>query len=136
MTLTNEEVKATMSPLTQEVLEDLMKSPNPPPVAVVYFTAKWCGPCKRVGLQKVTQFRSDIKWYVCDVDDNSYSLGYCGGRQIPSWLAIVNGKPVTPIVQSSNDDATIRWLANLPFSGQWVSNLSETTGQVLPPAKE
>lgn len=106
-----------MSPLTQEGLEAMLKSPNTPPLVVIYFTAKWCGPCKRVNLHRVTQFRKDIKWYVCDVDENNYSLGYCGGRQIPSWLAIVNGKAQLPIVQISDDLETCTWLSKLPVPG-------------------
>jgi len=112
--LTNDQVKATMSPLSQEVLEQLLKEPNAPFLVVIYFTANWCGPCKRVGLQRVTQFRKDIQWYLCDVDANPYSLGYCGGKQIPSWLALVNGKPAGPLLVSADDAATCRWLSMLP----------------------
>ena len=115
--LSNDQVKATMSPLSQEVLEQLLKEPNAPFLSVIYFTANWCGPCKRVNLQRVTQFRKDIKWYVCDVDVNPYSLGYCGGKQIPSWLALSNGKPTGPILTSADDAATLRWIAQLPVEG-------------------
>ena len=115
--LTNDQVKATMSPLSQEVLEQLLKEPNAPFLSVLYFTANWCGPCKKVNLQRVTQFRNDITWYLCDVDANPYSLGYCGGKQIPSWLALVNGKPFGPLIVSADDLYTCRWLSTLPVEG-------------------
>ena len=111
-----------MSPLSQELLEQLLKDPNPPFLAVIYFTASWCGPCKRVNLQRVTKFRKDIAWYLCDVDENSYSLGFCGGKQIPSWLALVNGKAAGPLLVSADDAQTCRWLAALPVNGTPVKD--------------
>ena len=126
-----------MSPLTQEGLEAMLKSPNTPPLVVIYFTAKWCGPCKRVNLHRVTQFRKDIKWYVCDVDENNYSLGYCGGRQIPSWLAIVNGKAQLPIVQISDDLETCTWLSKLPVPGVPLPPpSSSSSSSTSPPVKK
>jgi len=118
-TLTNDQVKATMSPLSQEGLEQLLNTPSTP-LTVIYFTASWCGPCRRVNLHKITQFRNDIVWYVCDVDNNPYSLGYCRGKQIPSWLALVNGQPYTvgqspaALVTIADSDAVCRWLSLLP----------------------
>jgi hypothetical protein len=47
------------------------------------------------------------------VDENDYSLGYCQGRSIPAWLAIVRGKPL-PLFQHSNDLEICKWLAALP----------------------
>lgn len=103
-----------MSPLSQEDLEKLLKEPNAPFLVVIYFTASWCGPCKRVNLQRVTHFRKDIAWYVCDVDTNHYSLGYCGGKQIPSWIALSNGKPTGPLLVSGDDAVICKWLSTLP----------------------
>ena len=112
-----------MSPLSQEFLESLihpkhngvqpMESRNIPPLIVIYFTASWCGPCNKLNLQRITGLRRDIQWMLCDVDQNDYSLGYCGGRSIPAWLAIVNGKP-QQLLQMSDDAAICKWLASLP----------------------
>jgi len=112
-----------MSPLSQEFLESLvhprhngvqpLESRNIPPLIVIYFTASWCGPCNKLNLQRIVGLRRDIHWMLCDVDKNDYSLGYCGGRSIPAWLAIVNGKP-QQLLQMSDDATVCKWLSSLP----------------------
>jgi thiol-disulfide isomerase/thioredoxin len=101
-----------MSPLSQETLETLLQFNDPFPIAIVYFTATWCGPCNRVRLQEVVEARPDVKWYVCDVDENDYSLGYCGGSSIPAWLPIVKGK-AGALYNQSNMDAILQWVRSL-----------------------
>lgn len=104
-----------MFPLTQEHLETRLLQPRNPeaPLVVVYFTAKWCNPCKNLKLAAVHNFRNDIKWYVCDVDVNGYSLGFCGGRQIPSFAAIVQGVQL-PMITSADYAVVCKWLNQLP----------------------
>ena len=87
-----------MIPLqTQLHFEDFLKplTPEGKPnsnAIVVYFTAPWCGACKRLDLQYLETFREDIVWYKCDIDVNKYTLGYCGLSKIPSFAFIQNGK--------------------------------------------
>ena len=110
----NDQVKKTMMvPLTQPHLEATLSSRTPPFLIVIYFTAKWCGPCKSVNLNRVVNYRKGIDWYLCDVDENDYSAGYCQVRSVPSWLAVHRGKPL-PLFQSSNDLEICRWLSTLP----------------------
>jgi len=55
---------------------------------VIYFTAKWCGPCR--GIDKVfleNEFKK-LPMYICDVDENSYTSGFCGIRSIPSFMIL------------------------------------------------
>ena len=59
---------------------------------IVYFTASWCGACKKLDLDKLQQLDTNIRWYKCDVDENKYTLGYCGLKSIPSFAFIKNGK--------------------------------------------
>ena len=105
-------MKQQMSPLSQESLEALLQAYDPPDIAIVYFTAKWCGPCNRLNLQQIMNFRPGIQWHLCDVDDNDYSLGYCGGSVIPSWLAIVKGKP-RPLYTQSDTASVCHWISTL-----------------------
>ena len=84
--------------LTQNQLEELLKpiGPDGKPAAeavVVYFTAPWCGACKRLDFDSLLESTpKTIVWYKCDVDVNKYSLGYCGLTKIPSFAIIKNGK--------------------------------------------
>ena len=80
-----------MIPLqTQEQFEGLMKSQTESSV-IVYFTAPWCGACTRLDLDRLESV-PNIIWYKCNVDENKYTLGYCGLQKIPSFVFIKNGK--------------------------------------------
>jgi thioredoxin-like negative regulator of GroEL len=83
-----------MIPLqTQAQFEELLKQgPNTKKNVVVYFTAPWCGACKRLDLDSIQIVQTDITWYKCDIDENKYTLGYCGLQTIPSFAFIKNGK--------------------------------------------
>lgn len=115
--MNNETVKRTlMTPLEeQSEFENLLKwKQGDPEVAIVYFTAKWCGPCRSVQLEKIIRSSSDkIKWYVCDIDDNEYTAGYCSISKIPSWLAIVRGKHQPALTGVVDHNRVIDWAAEL-----------------------
>jgi thiol-disulfide isomerase/thioredoxin len=76
------------------------------PRVVVYFTADWCGACKRVDLAHIMNSFKDVHWYICDVDKNNYSTGFAGVKTIPSFLAITNGKH-QPLISTSNTEDVI-----------------------------
>jgi thioredoxin-like negative regulator of GroEL len=86
-----------LTPLqTQEQFEILIgrvatKEPVPS-FCVVYFTAKWCGACKRLDLNKIISAAPNAFWLKCDIDENKYTLGYCGLSKIPSFALIKDGK--------------------------------------------
>ena len=61
------------------------------PNVIIYFTATWCGACQRLNQDRLQQ-RKDIKWYKCDIDQNKYTMGYCGLKKIPAFVFIKNGK--------------------------------------------
>lgn len=134
-TLPNETVKAMMHPLTQEYLEGVLKARDPPPLIVIYFTAKWCKPCNGVNLGQVVTLRNDIQWMICDVDVNDYSLGFCQGRTIPSWLAIVRGKPL-PMLSQSNTLEICRWVLALPKVDEPPKVSTKAVSQPPPPSPQ
>ena len=81
-----------MIPLqTLEQFEGLLKSTDEISI-VVYFTAPWCGACTRLDFDIITKANPNIIWYKCNVDENKYTLGYCGLQKIPSFAFIKNGK--------------------------------------------
>ena len=95
-----------MIPLpTQEQFESLLKrnwvEPGAPFV-VVYFTAPWCGACKKLDLDALTAARPDVVWYKVNVDENTYSLGYCGLNRIPGFVFLKGGDVVHQVNSSSN----------------------------------
>lgn len=87
-----------MTPLQdQDMLEQLLqrgdyKNAQVRPKVVVYFTADWCGACKRVDLAYLMNSLEGVHWYICDVDDNNYSAGFAGVKTIPAFLPIKNGQ--------------------------------------------
>ncbi len=112
-----------MQPLpSQEFLESLIirpsstQAPLPPKVnhlVIIYFTARWCGACKRLDLAALQGVRNDAIWFKCDVDENTYSPGYCGVRSIPAFQAIVDGK-AQPLFNSSSTAEVAKWLLSFP----------------------
>jgi len=90
-----------MIPLqTQEQFESLLNKeankekavPQSGPKVAVYFTANWCGACKRLDWKAIEAAFPDITWYKCDIDENDYTLGYCGLKSLPSFAFIKGGK--------------------------------------------
>ena len=103
-----------MTPLhDQALLESLIKrtvdNTKYDPIVLIRFTASWCKPCKRIDVQALLNLSDQIKWYVCDIDEQEYSAGYAGVQTIPCFLAIVNGVP-QPLFQSSDTMKVAEWI--------------------------
>jgi thioredoxin-like negative regulator of GroEL len=97
---------------SQEFFESLIKrniSRQFEPLIVILFTASWCGPCRRIDKSYLMELDNRIKWYKCDVDENDYTPGYAGVRNIPAFLAIVNGQP-QPLFVSSDTMKIAQWI--------------------------
>lgn len=76
---------------------------------IIKFGAQWCGPCKRLDMDFLTNLSEHIKWYECDIDENDYTAGYCGVKSIPAFLAIVNGQP-QPLFACSDVMKIAQWM--------------------------
>lgn len=96
-----------MIPLeTQEQFEGLLNPANKnPELVVVYFTASWCGACTRLDHDLIQKSLPGVTWYKCDIDQNKYTLGYCGLQKIPSFAIIKNSKFLGKF--SSSDTSTV-----------------------------
>ncbi len=108
--------KNQMIPLdNQELFESLLNSQNKnPEKVVVYFTATWCGACSRLDHDKIQASQKDIIWYKCDIDQNKYTLGYCGLQKIPSFVIIKNSKFLGKL--TSSDTQTVIQTLNDAFN--------------------
>jgi len=83
-----------MIPLqTQTQFESLLIKDSDKTVGpvIVYFTAPWCEACKRLDFESIQKINTDIQWYKCNIDENKYTLGYCGLKSIPSFAFIKDG---------------------------------------------
>ena len=96
-----------MIPLeTQEQFEALLNPANKnPEYVVVYFTASWCGACTRLDHDLIQKSVPEVVWYKCDIDQNKYTLGYCGLQKIPSFAVIKNSKFLGKF--TSSDTSTV-----------------------------
>lgn len=81
---------------------------------IIYFGAKWCGPCKRLDIESIekTALEKGIPLWKCDVDENDYTPGYCQVRSIPTFIYCTPGTIVGNL-QSSDTDTVIEWIHGL-----------------------
>ena len=80
------------------------------PYVCVQFSASWCAPCKRINKVELVEKYPQVSWYICDVDQNDYTLGYCGMRKIPSFVFIRRGKFVGRLEGSSSTASVCQWI--------------------------
>lgn len=80
-----------------------------PAICVVYFTANWCGACKRLDLERIVSAFPSVAWYKCDIDQNEYTAGFCGIRSIPTFL-VVRNKSVEGKFSNSDTNAVLKWI--------------------------
>ena len=84
-----------------------------PDLVVIWFSAQWCGPCKKIDVE-LLENRFSATWLKCDIDRNDYTAGYCGLRSIPSFL-VVYKKKILGTKSSSNTQEILAWLESLPL---------------------
>ena len=94
---------------THELFEAMYADTKEP--TLIYFTADWCGACKRVDWDFLLEEFPDLSVYRCDVDVNKYTPGFCGVRSIPSFILLLPGsKQVTPLFQSADTAKIATWI--------------------------
>lgn len=102
---------------TQVQFEELFFNVTCPDVAfLIYFTAAWCGPCKRLDIDTITQAAAakGIHFYKCDYVTNEYTPGYCGVRSFPTFI-LFKPKKVVSQVQTSHTEEVVAWISDLPI---------------------
>ncbi len=83
---------------------------------LVYFTAAWCAPCKKLDLSAI-QAAADakgMKLYKCDYVVNEYTPGYCGVRSFPTFLCM-KPKAILGTLKSSETAEVVKWIQELSY---------------------
>ncbi len=101
---------------THEMFEQMYDPKDPALVlkepVVIYFTANWCGACKRVDWEFLLEEFPNLKIYKCDVDENKYTPGFCSIRSIPNFVMLGPGvKKASSPFQSSDTAKIATWMA-------------------------
>lgn len=84
---------------------------------IIYFTAKWCGACRRINMNEVEEATKHINMLKCDIDLNDYTAGFCGIRSIPTFLAIKDTKIIGQLT-SADTSKILEWTAQLFPTGK------------------
>lgn len=81
---------------------------------IVYHTAKWCGPCKRMDVAAIVAAAAERGLTVWRVDQNvnDYTTGYCNVRSIPTFQLCVPKKIVSTL-QPASTDAVLEWITSM-----------------------
>ena len=63
---------------------------------VYYFTADWCGPCKKVRpiVEELSRDQSEVKFQIIDVDSEGELARKFEVRSIPTFILIEDGQEV------------------------------------------
>ena len=78
--------------------------------ALIYFTANWCGACKRLDMPFILEEFPDLPVYKCDIDVNNYTPGFCGVRSIPNFVMVLGNKQVVGPMQTSDTAKLATWI--------------------------
>lgn len=97
---------------TQEQFEtDIYRVKTAAPYVCILFSAAWCGPCKKIDKERLIADHPDVVWYGCDVDENTYTHGYCGVKKIPSFIFLKHGTIVDTLQGVSDMENIHAWIS-------------------------
>ena len=99
---------------TQAQFEEMWFGPVDTKPWIVYFTAKWCGPCQRLDTESLTKTAEEkgIAIWKCELTVNDYTGGYCGIRSMPTFVYYMPKKIVSTL-QSSDTATVANWIRDL-----------------------
>ena len=106
--------------MTTTTQDEVKRALQPGRVTVLYFTAKWCAPCKRIGpeFERLTRMHS-VTGLKVDVDDADQDLlKHFQVEAMPTFV-FIRGKEEVVYTQQSADAAALKHAYDLyvPSSG-------------------
>jgi thiol-disulfide isomerase/thioredoxin len=77
----------------------------------IYFTATWCGACKRLDLDAVEAAAKSVGVPLWKVEQtvNDYTAGYCDVRSLPTFI-FVTPKSIVSRISSSATGDVVNWM--------------------------
>ena len=94
------------------IVDILLKNKKDKNLSLLYFTAKWCGPCKKISplIEKLSIYLNEngynIKLYKIDIDNNEEFCNKCEIKSVPTFF-IMNHKVLLSSITGSNIDKVI-----------------------------
>ena len=82
-------------------------------IAVVDFSATWCGPCRMLApvLEQISEeLAGKVNFYNVDVDDDTPLAAKYGIQNIPSLMLLKNGEAVDMKVGFMPEPVLAKWL--------------------------
>jgi thioredoxin-like negative regulator of GroEL len=81
---------------------------------LVYFSASWCGPCKRLDIDAIeaTAKLHGLPLWKVEQTVNDYTAGFCDVRSLPTFI-LFKPKQIVSKVSSSSTDDVVNWIKDV-----------------------
>ncbi len=99
--------------MVTKIVNDDMSAAMAAPVALIDFSAVWCGPCKMVSpvIDSLSEkFAGKVEFYNADVDENMGLAAKYGIQNIPSLMLLKNGEAGDMKVGFMPEPILAKWL--------------------------
>ena len=86
--------------MVNKILENKFEEVKNEKIALIDFSATWCGPCKRLApvLEEVSEEINDVKFYNIDIDECPTLAKSFNVYSIPTLLILKDGKAVDTMI--------------------------------------
>jgi thioredoxin 1 len=81
---------------------------------ILYFTADWCNPCKKVRpiVEELNKDQIEIKFQIIDVDSEGDLTRKFSVRSVPTFVRIENGEETSRITGAQTREQLERFMRN------------------------
>lgn len=81
---------------------------------LVYFSASWCGPCKRLDIEAIEAAAKaqGVPLWKVEQTVNDYTAGFCDVRSLPTFM-LFTPKILVSRISSSVTENIVEWINNV-----------------------